>query len=75
MKKMVLILLTFLMCITNIKAVTKEELQDMVVSTALSYLHNQVYTDYDQYSMDANTTMSLASNKKATGKFMAYPLL
>lgn len=67
MKKMVLILLTFLMCITKIKAVTKEELQDMVVSTALSYLHNQVYTDYDQYSMDANTTMSLASNKKATG--------
>ena len=67
MKKMVLILLTFLMCITNIKAVTKEELQDMVVSTALSYLHNQVYTDYDQYSMDANTTMSLANNKKATG--------
>lgn len=67
MKKLVLITLTFFMFITNINAITKEDMQDMVVSTAMSYLHNQVYTDYDQYSMDANTTMSLANNKKTTG--------
>lgn len=61
MKKMVLILLTFLLCITNIKAVTKEELQDMVVSTALSYLHNNTYTDYDQLGMDADSAIKSSS--------------
>ncbi len=31
---------------------TREELQDMVVSTAMSYYYNQNYSDYEQYSMD-----------------------
>ena len=66
MKKMVLILLTFLMCITNIKAVTKVELQDMVVSTALSYLHNNTYTEYDQLAMDEASVIKLKDDGSTT---------
>jgi len=34
------------------KTFTRKELQNMVVSTALSYFYNREYTDYEQYSMD-----------------------
>ena len=66
MKKIILFITMFLISITSLKAVTREDLQDMVVSTALSYLHNNVYTDYDQYAMDSNTKITYTNGKTTT---------
>lgn len=52
----------FVDCI-SIGAVSRTALEDYVVSTALSYLHNNIYTDYDQYAMDASSQMTIANNK------------
>ena len=37
---------------------TRKQLQDMVVSTALSYYYNNAYTDYEQYAMDDYSTFN-----------------
>lgn len=34
------------------KTFTRSQLQDMIVSTAISYLRNNTYSDYDQHAMD-----------------------
>ena len=36
------------------KTFTRDEMQDMVVSTALSYYYNNLYSDYSQYSKDTS---------------------
>ncbi len=41
---------------TTTKTFTREEIQNMIVSTAVSYLRNNTYSDYDQHSMDASST-------------------
>lgn len=64
-KKMNLILvlfISFFISTINIKAITREDLQDMVVSTAMSYLHNNTYSDYDQKSMDNTSAVTLKSD-------------
>ncbi len=53
----------FFINLFNVDAVSRTALEDYVVSTALSYLHNNIYTDYDQYAMDASTQMTIANNK------------
>jgi hypothetical protein len=57
-KKIFLILLLFLFVFfgkVNASEVTftRKEMQDMILSTAVSYLNNKAYSDYDQKSMDA----------------------
>ena len=52
-----------MMIVTNLKenkndTPTVEQLQDMVVSTALSYYYNRNYSDYEQKSMDGNSSYS-----------------
>lgn len=46
---------------TTTKTFTREEIQDMIVSTATSYLRNNTYSDYDQHSMDASSTYNGSS--------------
>lgn len=38
--------------------ISRETMQDMVVSTALSYYYNNIYTDYNQYSKDEKITIN-----------------
>ena len=40
---------------------SRKDLQDMVVSTALSYYYNKNYSDYEQKSMDKSNTISWRS--------------
>ena len=61
-KKLLFIILIILFCFDKVGAISRETLEDYVVSTALSYLHNNKYTDYDQRSVDANTKMSYKNN-------------
>ena len=46
---------------TTTKTFTRQEIQDMIVSTATSYLRNNTYSDYDQHSMDASSTYNGSS--------------
>ena len=43
---------------------TREELQDMVISTALSYYYNNIYIDYDRTCKDADETSGDLSLKR-----------
>lgn len=40
----------------------RQNLQDLVVSTALSYYYNNEYSDYEQYSMDSKITNENGQN-------------
>lgn len=46
---------------TTTKTFTRKEIQDMIVSTATSYLRNNTYSDYDQHAMDASSTYNGSS--------------
>ena len=35
---------------------TRKDMQNLVLSTALHYWYNREYTDYEQYSMNNNTS-------------------
>ena len=53
MKKVlkVFLILLFSITIVNAKTYSRKELQDLVLSTALSYLNNNEYSDYEQLSL------------------------
>jgi len=62
-KKIIIAIITFMYILSPLlinkitysienKTYTREELQDMVASTALSYLFNNEYSDYSQIAMD-----------------------
>ena len=40
------------------RELTRSDMQDIVVSTALSYWYNRAYSDYEQMTMDKDKTFS-----------------
>ena len=66
--------------ITN-NTYTREELQQMIVSAALSYYYNNVYADYEQYPLDydvkypASTVECNTKGKECKSNSYNYPLV
>ena len=54
------------------KTYTREELQKMIVSAAISYYWNNMYSDYEQYTLDFDTPYPAAKDGTNTNNTCIY---
>ena len=69
-----LIIIILCICLTakttfsvSTKQYTRDQLQKMLVSAAISYYYNNYYSDYEQYLLDADVEYPSVNGKRLQG--------